>query len=272
MIEEARTSSTVRSIPDNNTTGINIVFDFNAMAPMRIEHATLKLDLWHSYRGDVEIKLTSPTGSVSTLATKEFEDDGVDYIDWVFSSVRHWGESAKGLWTLSIKDLASGDSGTFRSATLTLFGTSAEPPAIVSQTQGPLLLKEGDPLSLDVQATGGGTLYHAWKLNGGALSNTTALFSVPVVNTSYAGSYLVTVSNLGGSDTSDPMDVGVVSRTLPSSTINQGSTLTLTANTGGPGLSYLWQRDGQPIPVSGKGAREKSMPLKVRAWVSGIRD
>jgi len=252
MIDEARTSSTIRSIPDNNTTGINIVFDFSTMAPMRIEHATLKLDLWHSYRGDVEIKLTSPTGSVSTLATKEFEDDGVDYIDWVFSSVRHWGESAKGLWTLTIKDLASGDTGTFRSATLTLFGTSAEPPAIVSQTAGPLLLKEGDPLSLDVQAVGGGTLNYAWKLNGSPLTNSTATFSTAAVNTSYGGSYLVTVSNIGGSDTSDAIDVGVVNRTLPSSTVNQGSTLTLTANTSGPGLSYLWQHNGQPIPVSGK--------------------
>jgi subtilisin-like proprotein convertase family protein len=252
MIEDSRTSSTVRSIPDNNTTGINVVFDFSTMDPMRIEHATLQLNLWHGYRGDIELKLTSPTGSVSTLATKEGADDGIDYDDWVFSSVRHWGESAKGLWTLSIKDLSAGDTGTFRSATLTLFGTSAEPALIVSQTASPLLIKEGDPLSLNVQATGGGTLNYAWSQNGKSLTNTSATFSAAAANASHAGDYLVTVSNLGGSDTSDTMSVGVVNRTQPSLTLNQGTKLNLTATAAGPGLSYLWLRDGQPIPDASK--------------------
>ena len=55
--------------------------------------------------------LRSPGGTVSTLATRTIEDDGMDYDDWIFSSVRHWGEAGAGLWTLTIKDLAGTDVG-----------------------------------------------------------------------------------------------------------------------------------------------------------------
>ncbi len=253
MIEDERTSSTIRSIPDNNTTGINVVFDFSAIDPMRLEHATLKLNLSHTYRGDVELKLTSPSGSVSTLATKELADDGVDYDDWVFSSVRHWGESAKGLWTLSIKDLSLGDTGTFNSATLNLFGTDAELPQIVSQTPGPILLQEGDPLTLDAQSTGGGNLFYAWTLNGIAYpSTTTNILSVPTVNTTYAGNFGVTVSNVTGSDTSDLIPVAIVNRSMPTLTVNQSTPLSLAANASGSNLSYVWHHNNQPIPEGGK--------------------
>ena len=264
MIEDERTSSTERDIPDNKTTGINVVFDFSTIDPMRLEHATLKLNLSHTYRGDLELKLTSPSGSVSTLATKELRDDGLDYNDWVFSSVRHWGESPKGLWTLSIKDLSAGDTGTFNAATLTLFGTYAEPPQIVSQTPGPILLQEGDSLTLDTQFIGGRNIFYAWALNGIAYpSTTTNTLSVPAVNTTYAGNYGVTASNFGGSDTSDLISVSIVNRSMPSLTVNQSTSLSLTANASGPALSYVWHHNNQPIPMGGKATGITSKTLSI---------
>jgi len=49
-------------------------------------------------------------------------------MDWTFSSIRHWGESAAGNWTVTVSDLATGNLGTLTSATLTLYGTNTAAP------------------------------------------------------------------------------------------------------------------------------------------------
>lgn len=54
-------------------------------------------------RGTMEIELVSPNGTVSRLAEQR-ADDGGNYINWVFSSVRHWGESTQGRWTIRVRD------------------------------------------------------------------------------------------------------------------------------------------------------------------------
>ncbi len=244
MVEMERTDSLFRTIPDSNSTGITIGFDFSAFGQMRIEHAKLRLDVDHTYRGDLEITLRSPSGTVSTLATKTVEDDGMDYDNWVFSSVRHWGEAGAGLWTLTIKDLSSSDTGFFRSATLTLFGTEASAPQLTTYTQGPFLLRSGDPLSLTATATGGGNLTYIWSRDGSSFSGSAADLSLPAVTTSHAGNYRVTVSNVGGTDISDPIPVAVVGPQISSSIINQAGTLSLSSNARGPGLSYQWRRQG----------------------------
>jgi subtilisin-like proprotein convertase family protein len=244
MSQMERSDSLFRSIPDNNSNGINITFDFTSFGQMRIEHAKLRLDVTHAWRGDLEITLRSPSGTVSTLASREIEDDGLNYDDWIFTSVRHWGEAGVGLWTLTIKDLSSSDIGFFHSATLTLFGTDASAPQIVSHTPGPLFLRSGDPLNMTAQGTGGGHLAYIWSRDGSNLSGSGADRDFPTVTTSHGGTYRVTVANAGGTDVSDPILVGVVGPQNASVIVNQDATLNLPSNARGPGLSYQWRREG----------------------------
>lgn len=244
MNQMERSDSLFRSIPDNNSNGINITFDFSSFGQMRIEHAKLRLDVTHAWRGDLEITLRSPTGTVSTLASRESADDGLDYEDWIFTSVRHWGEAGVGLWTLTIKDLSSRDIGFFHSATLSLFGTDASAPQIISHTPGPLFLRSGDPLNLTAQGSGGGHLAYIWSRDGSNLSGSAADLDFPAVTTSHGGTYRVTVANVGGTDVSDPILVGVVGPQNATGVVNQDATLSLFINVRGPGLSYQWRREG----------------------------
>jgi subtilisin-like proprotein convertase family protein len=125
------------AIPDNNTAGITRTFDFSA-SNLRVEHVTVRLSISHTYRGDLAITLTSPSGMSSRLAEKR-SDSNDNYSNWSFSSVRHWGESSSGVWTLKIADTAASDTGTLTAATLTLFGTQAVPanPAPLVQITTP---------------------------------------------------------------------------------------------------------------------------------------
>ncbi|MFD0893904.1 S8 family serine peptidase [Luteolibacter ambystomatis] len=116
-------SSLNQTIPDNNTTGITRSFVLPSAGALRVEHVTVKVNISHGYRGDLAITLTSPSG-VSDVLAASHGDPGNDYADWTFSSVRHWGESSAGTWTLKIADLDAGIEGTLNSAELTVRGTT----------------------------------------------------------------------------------------------------------------------------------------------------
>ncbi|MCX6858015.1 MAG: S8 family serine peptidase [Verrucomicrobia bacterium] len=202
MLQISRTSTAVAAIPDNSARGINVVFDFSTANPMRVEHAKLRLNVSHGYRGDLEIRLTSPSGTISTLATKEVEDDGANYFDWNFSSVRHWGESVKGKWTLNIRDIDPISTGTFNSATLNLYGTDFTPISITSLPNEPKLLAAGEPLTLNLTAAGNGTFMYSWLLNLKQTA-TTQILQIPEIALSQAGRYQAKASNLTGSINTD---------------------------------------------------------------------
>ena len=109
-------------IPDNDDTGLGYAFDVGGAA-LRVEHAQLTVDIDHSSRGNLEISLVSPSGTVSQFS--EEHGDRNDHIrNYTFLSVRHWGEDSLGAWTVRVADQRSGDVGTLRSLSLRLFGTS----------------------------------------------------------------------------------------------------------------------------------------------------
>lgn len=120
--------STVRQIPENNATGImeNFVFPANTM---RAEHVTVTVDISHTSRGNLEIVLTSPSGTASRLA-EIHSDTNDNFTQWTFSTVRNWGESITGTWSLRISDISPAGNtsgGTLNSATLKIYGSSATP-------------------------------------------------------------------------------------------------------------------------------------------------
>ncbi|MGC4115202.1 MAG: proprotein convertase P-domain-containing protein [Myxococcales bacterium] len=118
----ARTSLGL-GIPDNNASGATVLFDLSANANLRVEQVTVAVNITHASRGQLAINLVSPQGTVSRLAEKH-ADTGDNYA-WTFMTVRNWGESSQGTWTLQVIDQASGTTGTLSSATLTVYGTSA---------------------------------------------------------------------------------------------------------------------------------------------------
>jgi len=109
------------SIPDYPNDGISstVIVDQS----INIESVEVMVDVWHDWRGDLSLFLTSPNGIVSELVS-EHDDSGDHYEDWVFSSVVHWDENSFGEWTLTVNDMDSSYIGEFRSWNLTFYGTA----------------------------------------------------------------------------------------------------------------------------------------------------
>ena len=110
----------IGSIPDNSAPGITETTQ--VPDSIKIEHVEVIVDIDHSYRGDLEIILTSPAGTQSILSEKH-EDNGNDWNNWMFTSVHHWDEDSFGEWTLSIEDQGNGDTGTLLDWELNIYGT-----------------------------------------------------------------------------------------------------------------------------------------------------
>eukprot|EP00732_Lithocolla_globosa_P002370 Lithocolla_globosa_v1_NODE_1536_length_2506_cov_4.311710.p1 type:complete len:661 gc:universal NODE_1536_length_2506_cov_4.311710:2021-39(-) len=90
------------------------------------EHVTVSINIKHSYRGDLSIFLTSPSGTRSQLATPRSKDSSRDGLDnWRFMSVVNWGEVPVGTWMLQIIDnIQPSESGTVIDWQFSVYGTS----------------------------------------------------------------------------------------------------------------------------------------------------
>lgn len=95
----------------------------------RIEHINVKVWITHAKRGDVEVELVSPTGVKSILAGKRANDlDKKGFPGWVFMTVKHWGESGVGDWTLRVNDQGNANmTGNFQGWALSFWGESIDP-------------------------------------------------------------------------------------------------------------------------------------------------
>ncbi|XP_066585084.1 furin-like protease kpc-1 isoform X2 [Prorops nasuta] len=68
-----------------------------------LEHVQAKVSLMASRRGDLQIHLTSPQGTKSTLLAKRPHDvSKAGFTEWPFMSVHTWGERPHGTWKLEI--------------------------------------------------------------------------------------------------------------------------------------------------------------------------
>ena len=111
------------AIPDDDAAGITRTFDLPA--GVTLEHLALTVNLAHSYRGDLEVFVTSPAGTVSKLLNVN-GDSNNDLANWTFTTARHWGEEGGGTWSLRVADRFSGDAGTWQNFSVEAFGTAAD--------------------------------------------------------------------------------------------------------------------------------------------------
>ncbi|MEI6675973.1 MAG: S8 family serine peptidase [Verrucomicrobiota bacterium] len=118
-------------VPGTTNPGVTRTFEVTN-DNLRVEQVTVTVDIKHQKRGELEIFLTSPSGTVSRLAEQHparpwerpLPDLSADYPFWTFSSVHHWGESAKGIWKLEVRDRVSGNTGWITSAVFNLYGST----------------------------------------------------------------------------------------------------------------------------------------------------
>ncbi|XP_036746717.1 proprotein convertase subtilisin/kexin type 4 [Manis pentadactyla] len=103
-----------------------------------LEHVQVQLSLSYSRRGDLEISLTSPMGTRSTLvAVRPFDVSGEGYSNWTFMSTHFWDEDPQGLWILGLENKGYYfNTGMLERYTLLLYGTSEDMTARPTGPQG----------------------------------------------------------------------------------------------------------------------------------------
>lgn len=99
-----------QAIPDADLGGISDTFTLTGQDPL--EEVEIHLDVSHTWRGDVEAFLQSPSGTVSRLMLYN-PVDSFNTIDWTLLSNAFWGEIPAGTWTLTVRDVITQETGTW---------------------------------------------------------------------------------------------------------------------------------------------------------------
>lgn len=103
-------------IPDNNLTGISRSFSLNST--LALEEVLVTLDVDHTFRGNLEAYLSSPSGYSSRLMIRSNSDSG-DNLDWTYTTNAFWGENPFGDWTLTVRDLVGTNVGFWNAFSVT---------------------------------------------------------------------------------------------------------------------------------------------------------
>jgi len=152
------------AIPDAtvDTTSPGIVsrtFSINSTA--KLEEVQVSLNLTHTFRGDIEAYITSPSGLKSRLISR-VGSDGNDNLNWTFSTNAFWGENPAGTWTIELRDYFVGDTGTWTNYNVTMrqgeliAGTPVNDAQFISQSV-PTTMYLGRPYSVSVTVRNSGT-------------------------------------------------------------------------------------------------------------------
>jgi subtilisin-like proprotein convertase family protein len=117
------------AIPDNSAAGISS--NITIASTLVVERVDVTVNITHPFIGDLEVALISPSGTVSYLMYRPSQGSlsavgsSQHDVHFTFDTVLDWGESAAGKWTLNVRDLKTGDVGTFIDWTLDLIGHNA---------------------------------------------------------------------------------------------------------------------------------------------------
>lgn len=146
--------SVATPIPDGDTTGIESTITVPSdasTADLSVEWVEVQFNATHTYRGNLEVVLTSPSGTESVLAERRTNDSGDDY-NYMFTSARHWGESPAGDWKLTVRDLSNGNTGTWNNWGLSFHGMD-QPVQVDLGSHRPQFMEGGNAVVLAPDAT-----------------------------------------------------------------------------------------------------------------------
>lgn len=99
------------AIPDGDTVGVDRAIELDA-ACVTVDSIQVRVEIVHEYRGDIEIRLTSPAGQSALL--KASGDDPTPDVFATFEVDLATGESAAGEWLLNVRDVFETDLGTLQ--------------------------------------------------------------------------------------------------------------------------------------------------------------
>jgi DNA/RNA endonuclease G (NUC1) len=165
--------------------------------------------------------------------------------------------------TYPIAAATASDAGSYTVAVSNAGGTIVSTPAVVVVNLPPTIatgpasaaVKVGDPVNLKVVPAGTGPFTFAWSKGGTLMpAYTTDTYSIPAASVADAGSYTVTVSNLGGQVTSAPavltVNVPPTITTQPAgATVNLGKPASFTVVPAGTApFTFQWRKDGTALP------------------------
>jgi len=116
------TASPNAAIRDNSTTtsAININDDLS------VTGVSVAVNIDHTYVGDLEVKLKSPSGKEVTLRAAS-GGRGTGTLNFTANPADFNGESSKGAWTLVVNDKAAQDTGVLKSWNLNVSGNPKTP-------------------------------------------------------------------------------------------------------------------------------------------------
>lgn len=112
---------------------------------------------------------------------------------------------------------------------------------------GDRLVGIGDTSTFQVDAIGS-VLKYAWLKNGGSSSiGSASTYTITNTQLSHAGNYAVRVSDGGDSVLTTAARLGVISVANSTPSVNEGAEVTLTLSSAGPGLTFQWLKNGNPM-------------------------
>ncbi|KTW26570.1 kexin KEX2 [Pneumocystis jirovecii RU7] len=117
---------------NNGTITSKILIDSKSVKSANLgnlEHLIITVNIVHSKRGDLEVFIISPNGVTSRLASRRVYDfNSVGILNWNFVSVKHWGESFLGNWTIRVNDKNNPNvDGSFMDWQIHLWGEAIDP-------------------------------------------------------------------------------------------------------------------------------------------------
>ena len=170
-----------QSIPDFDADGVERTFILGSGLPL--EDVLVTINATHTYRGDLEAYLVSPTGTASRLMIAAA--DATDNLSWQFRTNQFWGVNPAGTWTLVLLDVGVGDLGTW-----TNFSVTARMGTLNSLTVSSTSVPAGNPVTATWYAPAGSSAtdwigfyqtgadnrsYLAYKYTNGATTGTFTL-------------------------------------------------------------------------------------------------
>jgi len=148
-LEVSASQKTNLAIPDGDANGVSSTVHINS--DMVVERADVAINITHPFIGDLQIELTSPTGTTSYLMYRPAAGalsavgSSQSNIHFTFDTVLDWGETATGNWTLKVVDAKGGNVGTLDDWTLDLVGHAATQDHTFIYTELFPVMAQSDP-------------------------------------------------------------------------------------------------------------------------------
>ena len=112
------------AIPDDSAVGATTTLNVpNTPGVQIIEAVQIRVNITHTFTGDLGIELTSPSGTRSVLKNIADGFGGSDNLtNWVILSNAFYGENPTGTWTIKVVDAFAVDTGTLTSWAIRVYG------------------------------------------------------------------------------------------------------------------------------------------------------